>query len=85
MKLKGLLQTLQGGQDMKIEWGEKIRNLGTRTERKRSLWIVKRFMHTHKLNINALSRIRSHDPGFQASEDSIYLRPLGYRDRRRNI
>jgi hypothetical protein len=25
--------------------------------------------------------IRTHDPGFLASEDSTYLRPLGYRDR----
>jgi hypothetical protein len=38
--------------------------------------------HTHKLNIHALSGIRSQDPGFQASEDSTCLRPLGYRDRR---
>jgi hypothetical protein len=37
--------------------------------------------HTHKLNIHALSGIRSHDPGFQASEDSTCLRPLGNRNR----
>jgi hypothetical protein len=28
-----------------------------------------------------LCGIRTHDPGFQASEDSTWLRPLGYRDR----
>jgi hypothetical protein len=33
--------------------------------------------HIHK----ALSRIRTHDPVFQASEYSACLRPLGYRDR----
>jgi Na+-transporting methylmalonyl-CoA/oxaloacetate decarboxylase gamma subunit len=30
-------------------------------------------------NIYALSGIRTHDPGFRASEDSSYVRPLGYR------
>jgi hypothetical protein len=28
-----------------------------------------------------MSGIRTHDPGFRESEDSAYLRPLGYRDR----
>jgi hypothetical protein len=28
-----------------------------------------------------MSGIRTHDPGFRASEDSACLRPLGYRDR----
>jgi hypothetical protein len=37
--------------------------------------------HTQILNIHALSGIRTHDPGFRASEDSACLRPLGYRDR----
>jgi hypothetical protein len=37
---------------------------------------------TQTLNIHALSGIRTHDPGFRASEDSACLRPLGYRDRR---
>jgi hypothetical protein len=37
--------------------------------------------HTHTLNIHALSGIRTHDPGFRASEESACLRPLGYRDR----
>jgi hypothetical protein len=37
---------------------------------------------THTLNIHALGGIRTHDPGFWASEDSACLRPLGYRDRR---
>jgi hypothetical protein len=41
--------------------------------------------HTHTqtltLNIHALSGIRTHDPGFRASEDSVCLRKLGYRDR----
>jgi hypothetical protein len=37
--------------------------------------------YTQKLNIHALTGIRAHDPGFQASEDNAYLRPLGYRDR----
>jgi hypothetical protein len=35
----------------------------------------------HIKNIHALFGIRTHDPGYQASECSIYLRPLGYRDR----
>jgi hypothetical protein len=37
--------------------------------------------HTQTPNINALSGIWTHDPGFRASEDSACLRPLGYRDR----
>jgi hypothetical protein len=32
----------------------------------------------HTPNIHALSGIRSHDPGFRASEDSSCLRPRGY-------
>jgi hypothetical protein len=32
-------------------------------------------------NIHSLSGIRTHDPGFRASEDSTCLRPLGYRHR----
>jgi hypothetical protein len=38
--------------------------------------------HIHIPNIHALYVIRTHDPGFQASEASKRLRPLGYRDRR---
>ncbi|PNF38698.1 hypothetical protein B7P43_G17524, partial [Cryptotermes secundus] len=34
--------------------------------------------HTHKLDIYALSGIRTYDPGFQASEDSTCLRPLDF-------
>jgi hypothetical protein len=39
--------------------------------------------HTHiqKLSIHVLSGIRTHDPGFRASEDSTCHRPLGYLDR----
>jgi hypothetical protein len=37
--------------------------------------------HIHTPNIHALSWIRTHDPGFRASEDSTCLRPLGNRDR----
>jgi hypothetical protein len=37
--------------------------------------------HTQTLNIHALSGIRTHDPGFRASEGSVCLRRLGYRDR----
>jgi hypothetical protein len=36
----------------------------------------------HTLNIHVLIEIRTHDPGFRASEDSTCLRALGYRDRR---
>jgi hypothetical protein len=36
--------------------------------------------HIHIPNIHALCGIRTHDPGFRASEDSTCLRPLGYRD-----
>jgi hypothetical protein len=39
----------------------------------------------HIPNIHALSEIRTHDPGFRASEDSTCLRPLGYRDRQRKV
>jgi hypothetical protein len=35
----------------------------------------------HIPNIHTLCGIRTHDPGFRASEDSTCLRPLGYRDR----
>jgi hypothetical protein len=42
---------------------------------------TKTHTHTQTLNIHALSGIRTHDPGFRASEDSALLRPLGYRDR----
>jgi hypothetical protein len=38
--------------------------------------------HIHIPNIHALCGIRTHDPGFRASEDSTRLRRLGYRDRR---
>jgi hypothetical protein len=37
--------------------------------------------HIHILNIHALCGIRTHNLGFRASEDSTFLRPLGYRDR----
>jgi hypothetical protein len=37
--------------------------------------------HIHIPNIHALCGIRIHDPSFRASEDSSFLRPLGYRDR----
>jgi hypothetical protein len=33
--------------------------------------------HIHIPNIHALSEIRTHDPGFRASEDGTCLRPLG--------
>jgi hypothetical protein len=41
----------------------------------------KTHIYTQTLNIHALSRIRTHDPGFRASEDSACLKPLGYPDR----
>jgi hypothetical protein len=37
--------------------------------------------NTHTLNIHALSRIGTHDPGFRASKDLACLRRLGYHDR----
>jgi hypothetical protein len=37
--------------------------------------------HIHIPHIHALCRIRTHDPGFRASEDSTCLRQLGYCDR----
>jgi hypothetical protein len=37
--------------------------------------------HIHIPNIHALCGIRTHDPGFRASDDSSCLRQLGYRDR----
>jgi hypothetical protein len=37
--------------------------------------------HIHTPNIHALCGIRTHDPSFQASEDSTCPRPLGCRDR----
>jgi hypothetical protein len=41
--------------------------------------------HIHIPNIHAMCGFRTHDLGFRASEDSICLRPLGYRDRRRPL
>jgi hypothetical protein len=41
--------------------------------------------HTHTANIDALSGIRTHDPGFRASEDSWCLRSLDYRDRHEDV
>jgi hypothetical protein len=38
--------------------------------------------HTHTKQ-PGVSGIRTHDPGFRASEDSACLRPLGYRDRQK--
>jgi hypothetical protein len=38
--------------------------------------------HIHIPNIHALCGIRTHDPGFRASEDSTCLRLFGYSDRR---
>jgi hypothetical protein len=43
----------------------------TRTQNKR----------VHTPNFHVLCGIRTHDPGFRASEDSSCLRALGYRDR----
>jgi hypothetical protein len=40
--------------------------------------------HIHIPNIHALIGIRTHDPGFRASEDSACLRPFNYRDRQLN-
>jgi hypothetical protein len=37
--------------------------------------------NNHIPNIHALCGIQTHDPGSRASEDSSYVRPLGYRDR----
>jgi hypothetical protein len=37
--------------------------------------------HTHTPNIHAVSGIRTHDHSVRASEDSLCLRPLSYRDR----
>jgi hypothetical protein len=37
--------------------------------------------YIHISNIHVLCGIRTHDPSFQAREDSTCLRPLGYRDR----
>jgi hypothetical protein len=36
----------------------------------------------HTRNIHAVNGNRTHDHSVRASEDSSYLRPLGYRDRR---
>jgi hypothetical protein len=36
--------------------------------------------HIHILNIHVLYGIRTHDPGFQVSEDSSCHRPPGHRD-----
>jgi hypothetical protein len=42
--------------------------------------------HKHRMKahtyIHALSGVRTHDPRVPGSEDSSYLRPGGYRDRR---
>jgi hypothetical protein len=45
------------------------------------LFTTQKNAHTQTLNIHALSEIRTHDPGFRASEDSTRFRPHGYRDR----
>jgi hypothetical protein len=37
--------------------------------------------YIHIPNIHALCGIRTHDPGFRASEEKTCLRPLGYRGR----
>jgi hypothetical protein len=36
--------------------------------------------HIHTQNIHALCGIQTHGPGFRVSEDSVCLRPIGYRD-----
>jgi hypothetical protein len=41
----------------------------------------KSHIHTQTPNIRAVSGIRTHDPGFRASEGSACPRPVGYRDR----
>jgi hypothetical protein len=40
----------------------------------------KTHIHIQTLNIHAMSRIRTHDPGFRESEESTCLTPLGSRD-----
>jgi hypothetical protein len=40
--------------------------------------------HIHTQNIHALCEIRTHDPGFRASEEITCPRPSGHRDRPQN-
>jgi hypothetical protein len=46
--------------------------------KRRTTQTYNKFINT---NVQALCGIRTHEPGFQASEDNKYLTPPGYRDR----
>jgi hypothetical protein len=67
-----------------LDQGQSVGLLGWVISSSQGLYLyTKRKPHTHTqtLNIHALRGFRTHGPGFQASEDSARLRPLGYRDR----
>jgi hypothetical protein len=77
--LELIYQFLNHFTDGKTPWtGDQ---LVTRPLPKHSTTQTQKQTHTHTPNTDALSGIRTHDPGFRASEDSTCLRPLGYRDR----
>jgi hypothetical protein len=64
-----------------LDLGHPVEFFGRAISSSQGLYLyTNRKRHTHK-HIHALSGIRSHDPGFRASENSACLRPLGYRDR----
>jgi hypothetical protein len=75
MKLSVSLQLLDLGQSVGL--------LGRVISSSQSLYLYtnKNAHTTQTLNMHALSVIRNHGPGVRASEDSSFLRPLGYRDR----
>jgi hypothetical protein len=77
MKLSVLLQFTRSQTVGRTPWtGDQLvaRPLPVRKHRKTHT-------HTQTPNFRALSWIRTHDPGFRASEDSACLRLLGYCDR----
>jgi hypothetical protein len=67
-----------------LDQGQSIGFLGRVISSSQGLYLytnTEKRTHIQTLNIHALSEIRTHGPGFRASEDSACLRSLGYRDR----
>jgi hypothetical protein len=66
-----------------LDLGQSAGLIGRVTTLAQGLYLyTNRKTHTTQiLNIQALSGVQTHAPGVRASEDSLCLRPLGYRER----
>jgi hypothetical protein len=63
-----------------LSLGQSVGLLGQGISSSQDLYLHRINVHIY-INIHASSRIRTYDPGIQASQGSSYPRPPGYRDR----